>query len=337
MILTLKSGVSKKGIDDVVRQIKKLKLKAHLSQGTEKVIIGVIGPNAAIHREIFEGLEAIEAITAISKPYKLVSREFKKSDTIFNVRGVKIGGPAITLIAGPCSVDKKESLFEIANAVKQAGAQILRGGAFKPRTSPYQFQGHGYKALRWLQQTRQMTRLPIITEVMDPRHVSTVARYADILQIGARNAQNFFLLKEVGKAKKPVMLKRGMAMTIEEWLLAAEYIAAHGNHEIIMCERGIRTYETATRFTLDLNAVPLLKQLTHLPVFVDPSHGVGVRELIPAMARAAVAAGADGLIVEVHRSPTEALSDGHQALLPAQFAQMVGELRKVAAALGRTL
>ncbi|MFH1723541.1 MAG: 3-deoxy-7-phosphoheptulonate synthase [Elusimicrobiota bacterium] len=337
MILTLKSGVNKKGIDDVLRKIKKLKLKAHLSRGAEKVIIGVIGPNAAVHRSQFEGIDEIEIVTAISKPYKLVSREFKKADTVIDVRGVKIGGPALVVIAGPCSVEKKESLFEIANSVKRAGARVLRGGAFKPRTSPYQFQGLGHKALRWMKEARAMTGLPFITEALDPRHVRSIAAYADIIQIGARNAQNTFLLKEVGKAKKPVMLKRGMAMKIEEWLLAAEYIASQGNQRIILCERGIRSFDSSTRFTLDLTAVPLLKKLTHLPVFVDPSHGVGVRDLIPAMSRAAIAAGADGLIVEVHDSPTEALSDGAQALLPSQFALMVDDLRRVAGALGRSL
>ncbi len=337
MILKLKAGVAREGIEKVLARIRKLRLRPHLSKGAENVIVGVIGPQAIRFRAHFEAMEEVEAIVPISHPYKLVSREFHPENTVIQARGARIGGPRIVVMAGPCSVESREYLWTVAQAVKRAGAGILRGGAFKPRTSPYSFQGLGLKGLRLLKEASRSTGLPVVTEVMDPRHVAMVSRYADILQIGARNAQNFFLLKEVGRAKKPVLLKRGMAMTIEELLLAAEYVAASGNPDLILCERGIRTYEPATRFTLDLNAVPLLKKLSHLPVIVDPSHGVGVRELIPAMARAAVAAGADGLMLEVHLSPTEALSDGFQALIPAQFEALMRELSPVAQAVGRSL
>jgi 3-deoxy-7-phosphoheptulonate synthase len=277
-------------------------------------------------------------VTPISKPYKLVSREFKKENSEIDIgHGVRIGGSAVIVMAGPCSVDTKERLMFTAEAVKEAGAQVLRGGAFKPRTSPYAFQGHGEKALRFLADARKLTGLPVVTEVMNLNDVKLVEEYADLIQIGARNIQNFDLLKAVGKAKKPVLLKRGMSTTIQEWLLSAEYVMANGNYNVILCERGIRTFETSTRFTLDLNAVPVLRHLTHLPIMVDPSHGVGIREYIPALAKASIAVGADGLILEVHPKPEEALSDGPQSLLPEQFAKLMGELRAVALAVGRTL
>jgi len=333
MILTLKSGVKKADVDLVIAKIKKLGMSPHISKGAEKIVIGVIGEKAILHRDIFESMDSVETVTPISKPYKLVSREFRKHDTVVKVGNVEIGSGALVIMAGPCSVDTEENLLEVARAVKKAGAHILRGGAFKPRTSPYAFQGLGAKGLRMLAGAGKAVGMPIVTEVMDPRHVELVARYADILQIGARNAQNFDLLKEVGQAGKPAFLKRGMATSIEEWLMAAEYIFSRGNHQVILCERGIRTFETATRFTLDLNAIPVVKKLSHLPIFVDPSHGVGVREFILPMARASVAAGADGIMVEVHARPAEALSDAHQALLPAQFAQLVKEIRAVSAAL----
>ncbi|MGQ0645518.1 MAG: 3-deoxy-7-phosphoheptulonate synthase [Elusimicrobiota bacterium] len=339
MILTLKTGVKKKDVEAVIEKVKELGFSPQISRGAERVVIGVIGEgNKAIaHRDVFESMEAVEHVTPISKPYKLVSREFKKHDTVFKVGGVEVGGKKVIVMAGPCSVDTRENLFAGAREIKKAGVPILRGGAFKPRSSPYAFQGHGEAALRLLAEARKATGLPVITEVMDTRQVEIVARYADILQVGARNAQNFDLLREVGLAKKPVMLKRGMATTIEEWLMAAEYIVSKGNESVILCERGIRTFEVATRFTLDLNAVPVLKHLSHLPVFVDPSHGVGVRDFIVPMARAAVAAGADGLIIECHPNPATALSDGHQALLPLQLPQIMKELRAVAEAVGRTL
>jgi 3-deoxy-7-phosphoheptulonate synthase len=339
MILTLKSGAKKKDVDQVIAKIKELGFQPQISKGTEKVVIGVIGEgNRAIaHKDAFMSMEAVELVTPISKPYKLVSREFKKSATSFKVGPVEIGGKKIVVMAGPCSVDTRENILSAARDLKKAGVPILRGGAFKPRTSPYAFQGLGEEGLKLLAEARRVTGLPIITEVMDTRQVDLVERYADILQVGARNAQNFDLLRELGNARKPVMLKRGMSTTIEEWLLSAEYILARGNGNVILCERGIRTFETATRFTLDLNAVPALKHRSHLPVFVDPSHGVGVRDYIVPMARAAIAAGADGIIIEVHPHPATALSDGHQALLPLQMPAIMKELRAVAEAVGRSL
>lgn len=339
MIVTLKSGVKKSEVQAVVARIKKLGFVAQLSQGAERVVIGVIGEgNKAIaHRDIFQSMPQVETVTPISKPYKVVSRVFKKSNTVIDVNGVKIGGDGIVVMAGPCSVDTKENLMVTAKEIKKAGVQILRGGAFKPRTSPYSFQGLGEEALKFMAEARRLTGMPVITEVMDPRQVDLVERYADILQIGARNAQNYDLLREVGRTRKPAMLKRGMATTIEEWLMAAEYIMARGNENVMLCERGIRTFETATRFTLDLNAVPVLKTLSHLPVLVDPSHGVGVREYIVPMAKAAIAAGADGIIIECHPNPATALSDGHQALLPSELSDVVKGLRRVAEAVGRFL
>ena len=337
MIITLKQSASKSQVDTILKKIKELGFAPHTTHGKAVTTIGVIGENAIVTRDIFEAMEGVEVITAISKPYKLVSREFKKENTIIDVGGVKIGGDHIVVMAGPCSVDTKERLMFTAEAVKDAGAAVLRGGAFKPRTSPYAFQGHGEKALRFLADARKQTGLPVVTEVMNLNDVKLVEQYADIIQVGARNVQNFDLLKAVGKTKKAVLLKRGMATTIQEWLLSAEYVMSNGNYNVILCERGIRTFETSTRFTLDLNAVPVLRHLTHLPIIVDPSHGVGIREYIPPLAKASVAVGADGLILEVHPKPEEALSDGPQSLLPDQFAKLMGELRAVALAVGRSL
>jgi 3-deoxy-7-phosphoheptulonate synthase len=338
MILTLKPQATKGEIEAITKKIKDLGFSPHMTHGKEFTIIGVIGENAIRTRDVFEAMAGVESITPISKPYKLVSREFKKENSVIDLgRGVTIGGPGIVVMAGPCSVDTKERLLFTAEAVKEAGAKVLRGGAFKPRTSPYAFQGHGEKALKFLAEARKQTGLPVVTEVMNLNDVKLVEEYADIIQIGARNIQNFDLLKVVGKAKKPVLLKRGMSTTIQEWLLSAEYVMANGNYNVILCERGIRTFETSTRFTMDLNAVPVLRHLTHLPIMVDPSHGVGIREYIPPLAKAAIAVGADGLILEVHPKPEEALSDGPQSLLPEQFAKLMGELRAVALAVGRTL
>lgn len=339
MIVTLKSGAKKKEIDQVLAKVKELGFRPQISQGAERVVIGVIGEGnkAVAHKDAFESMPQVEMVTPISKPYKLVSRVFKKEDTVIDVKGVKIGGKNVIVMAGPCSVDTRELVMANAKELKKSGARILRGGAFKPRSSPYAFQGHGEPALQILSDARKSTGLPIVSEVMDPRQVEMMERYADILQIGARNTQNFDLLREVGRSKKPVLLKRGLCGTIEELLLSAEYIAAHGNSNIMLCERGIRTFETATRNTLDLSAVPVLKQLSHLPVVVDPSHGVGVREHIVPMALAAVAAGADAVIIECHPNPGVALSDGHQALLPSQMPQIIKQMRAVAEAVGRTL
>ncbi len=337
MILTLKDGVSKKEVEKILKRIKELGFTPHVSQGREKKIIGVIGENAILAREIFEAMETVEFITPISRPYKLASREFKKENTVIKIDGVEIGGKEIVVIAGPCAVEKKDLLVEIAEEIKKAGAKILRGGAFKPRTSPYTFQGLGKKGLEYLLEAKKKTGLPIVTEAMQNNQVALVSHYADIIQIGARNIQNFDLLKEVGKNKKPVLLKRGMATTVKEFLMSAEYIMSQGNYNVILCERGIRTFEEATRFTLDLNAIPVLKHFTHLPVIVDPSHGVGIREHIPAMAKAAIACGADGLLIEVHPKPEEALSDGPQSLLPEQFVQLMKELKSLAKAIGREM
>jgi 3-deoxy-7-phosphoheptulonate synthase len=338
MILTLKTGVAKKEVDKIVAKIKDLGFQPQISKGAERVVIGVIGENAIRHKDTFAVMEAVDFITPISKPYKLVSREFKKENSVIQIgKNLKVGGKQFTIVGGPCSVDTKENLMQNARELKKIGAHMLRGGAFKPRTSPYAFQGLGEKGLELLAEAKRQTGLPTVTEVMDPRQVELVCRYVDVLQIGARNAQNFDLLKEVGQTKKPVILKRGMSTTIEEWLMSAEYIISRGNHQVILCERGIRTFETATRNTLDLSAIPVVKHLSHLPIFVDPSHGVGVREYIGPMARAAVAAGADGIMIEVHPRPAEALSDAHQALLPSQFAQIVKEVTQIAEILGRTV
>ncbi len=337
MILTLKSGIKKQDVQSIAARIKKLGLTPHISQGAVRVIIGVIGEKEHQFKDVFESYEGVESVTPILKPYKLVSRDFRKENTIIDVRGVKIGGTRVVVMAGPCSVDTRENLAVCANAVKKSGAHFLRGGAFKPRTSPYAFHGHGLNALKYLAEARKSTGLPVITEVMDTRQVEVVAQYADILQVGARNAQNFDLLKEVGQSHKPVMLKRGMANTVEEWLMSAEYIVSKGNRNVMLCERGIRTFETSTRFTMDLNSIPVIKHHSHLPIIVDPSHGVGVRDFIKPLALAAVAAGADGIMVEVHPKPTEALSDGPQALLPVMFDDLMKDLRKIAAAVGRSV
>lgn len=338
MILTLKPGVKKKDVDHVIAKIKQLGFSPSISKGTERMIIGVIGDKAIVHKDAFSTMECVDFITPISKPYKLVSREIKKENTIVHVgKKLAIGGKQVTVIGGPCSIDTKDNLMRCARDVKKAGGQMLRGGAFKPRTSPYSFQGLGEKGLELLHEAGRITGLPVVSEIMDTRQVEIGCRYADVLQIGARNAQNFDLLREVGRADKPVLLKRGFATTIEEWLMSAEYIVSEGNESVILCERGIRTFETATRNTLDLSAIPVIKKESHLPILIDPSHGLGVREYIIPMARAAVAAGADGVMVEVHPRPAEALSDAHQALLPVQFHQLMRELKHVAAAVGRTL
>jgi 3-deoxy-7-phosphoheptulonate synthase len=337
MFLTLKPGTTKQGIEELVKKIEELGFRAHISRGAERTVIGVIGENAIAAREVFEGFFTVESITPISKPYKLVSREFKKEDTIVKIGDVSIGGKDIVVMAGPCSVEKEDLLISIANSVKKAGAKILRGGAFKPRTSPYSFQGLGERGLKYLAKAKKETGLLVVTEAMNIQQVELVSRYADIIQIGARNVQNFELLKEAGKGKKPILLKRGIATTIEEWLMSAEYIVTNGNPNVILCERGIRTFESATRFTLDLNAIPAIKAWSHLPVIVDPSHGTGVRSFVGSMAKAAIACGADGLIIEVHSDPEHALSDGKQSLLPENFASLMQELKKLARIMGRNL
>jgi 3-deoxy-7-phosphoheptulonate synthase len=337
MIVVMKTGATSAQIDNVIARIEQFGCRAHVSQGVEHTIIGIIGNDRPIDREQLERMDGVERTVPILRPFKLASREFHPQDTRVEVNGLTIGGREIVVMAGPCAVESRSQLLETAHAVKEAGAQVLRGGAFKPRTSPYSFQGLGEEGLQLLAEAREATGLLIVTEVMEPQTVPLVTTYADILQVGARNMQNYALLHAVGEAMRPVLLKRGMMSTIEELLMSAEYILSHGNERIILCERGIRTFEQYTRNTLDIAAVPLLKQLSHLPVLVDPSHGTGKWELVEATARASVAAGADGLIVEVHPRPEEALSDGAQSLKPARFAALMQSLRPIAAAVGRTL
>ncbi len=337
MIVVLKPGLSQDEIHKVVERIESFGLRAHLSEGKERTIIGAIGDERLLADQTLESFPGVEKVLPILKPYKLVSREFQRANTVIDINGHKIGAKKIHVMAGPCSVESRDQVLESAVPVKEAGATFLRGGAFKPRTSPYSFQGLGEEGLDYLAHAREVTGLPIITEVLDPRDLDVVYRYTDILQIGARNMQNFKLLTEVGKLSKPVMLKRGMSATIQEFLLSAEYIASEGNRKIILCERGIRTFETETRNTLDLSAVPILKNLSHLPIFVDPSHGTGRWDLVAPMALAGVAAGADGLLIEVHSHPEVALSDGPQSLKPDKFAALMKDLKRVAAAIGREI
>jgi len=337
MIIVLRPDATKKQVDHIIDKVKKLGLKPMVSRGIERTIIGVIGEEDILRVQPLEAFAGVEKVMPILKPYKLVSREFKSENSVVDVGGVKIGGGKIVVMAGPCSVENFDMLLEIGKKVKKSGAVILRGGAFKPRSSPYSFQGLGEEGLKFLLDVKKRTGMKIVTEVMDTRDVWMVEKYADILQVGARNMQNFNLLKEVGLSKKPVLLKRGMSATIKEFLMSAEYVLAAGNFNCILCERGIRTFEDATRFTLDLNAVPLIKQLSHLPVIVDPSHGTGKWDLVSPMAKAAIAAGADGLMVEVHQNPEEAYSDGEQSLVPYRFEAMMKELKAVAKAVGRNI
>ena len=337
MIIVMKHHATAEEIGAVVQHIESLGFKAHLSQGEERTIIGVIGDERPVEPELFELHEGVERAVRILHPFKLASRDFHPDDSVVKINGVSVGTSQIIIMAGPCAVESREQLMETAAAVKQAGGHILRGGAFKPRTSPYAFQGLGLKGLELLREARDAYQLPIITEVVSPQEVTLVAQYADILQVGARNMQNFALLHAVGEIQKPVMLKRGMMSTVEELLMAAEYVLSHGNSRVMLCERGIRTFETSTRNTFDINAIPVLKSLTHLPIIADPSHGTGKWELVTPIARAAVAAGADGVIVEVHCDPAHALSDGAQSLKPDKFAAMVTEVRCIAEAMKRTV
>ena len=336
MIVVLKSGSTDAEVEDVCRRIQAMGYTPHTIRGEVRTVIGAVGDDRGKERlRALESLEIVESVTPILKPFKLASLEVRSEPTRVKVGDVVIGGKKIVVMAGPCSVESREQVLEVATKVKAAGASILRGGAFKPRTSPYAFQGLEEEGLKYLAEARRETGLPVITEVMEPDKVAVVAEHSDILQIGARNVQNFSLLRKVGESGKPVLLKRGMSTSIQEWLLSAEYILAGGNPNVILCERGIRTFETATRFTLDLNAIPVVKRLTHLPVVVDPSHGTGHWEYVEAMACAGIAAGADGLIIEVHPKPEEALSDGPQSLKPERFAALMQRIRKVAAAMDR--
>jgi len=310
MIVVMRKGASEDDIQRVMERLRELGFSVHLSRGVERTVIGAIGDKKPERVQQIEAMEGVEKIVHILQPYKLAGREFHPEPSVVSVGPVRVGPDTLTVIAGPCAVESEEQILTVAEAVKEAGATMLRGGAFKPRTSPYSFQGLAEEGLKLLAMARERTGLPVVTEVMNPQDVELVASYADVLQIGARNMQNFPLLREVGRTNKPVLLKRGLAATIEEWLMAAEYIMSAGNHNVILCERGIRTFETATRNTLDLNAVPVVKHLSHLPIIVDPSHGTGKWPYVIPMARAAVAAGADGLIVEVHPRPEEAVSTG---------------------------
>lgn len=339
MIVVMRADASAEDVAGVVARLERQGLSAHVSEGEERTIIGVLG-SPIDHSELGPALEAmggVDRTVRVSKPYKLASRQFQPVDTVIDVRGVKIGGPEVVMIAGPCSVESEEQVLRIGEAVAAAGARLFRAGAFKPRTSPYAFRGHGEAGLEWLGKVRDKTGLPIVTEVMTPADVDLVGRYTDVFQIGARNMQNYYLLEEVGRTEIPVLLKRGPSATIEEWLLAAEYVMAQGNKKVMLCERGIRTYETATRNTFDINAVAYAKKETHLPVIGDPSHGTGVRNLVAPVGLGAIAAGADGLIVECHHDPDKSWSDAAQALSLDTFRELMRQAQAVSRAVGRTM
>jgi len=331
MIIVMKRKADEQELDNVIKWIESVGYKVHLSKGVERTIIGAVGDERGkVALKAAENMPGVEKVMPVLAPYKLASRESKEGNTVIKIGDVEIGGPRCVVIAGPCAVESLEQLMEAAEVVKKAGASMLRGGAFKPRTSPYSFQGMGEEGLKLLAETREKTGLPIVTEAMSAEEVELVERYADVIQIGARNVQNFALLKAVGLAKKPVLLKRGMMTTLEELLMSAEYILASGNDEVILCERGIRTFETAMRNTLDISAVPVLKEKTHLPVIVDPSHAIGQWRFVLPLAKAAVAVGADGLLIEVHPEPDQALCDGAQSLRPERFAELMEEIEAIA-------
>ena len=337
MIIVLKPNSTDKEIDHILERIHELGFRPHVSRGEHRTIIGVIGDENKLQAEPLQAIAGVEQVLPILKPFKLASREFHKEDSIIRVGRVKIGGGSLALIAGPCAVEGAAILDEIAGHVKAAGANILRGGAFKPRTSPYSFQGMGEEGLKILRDAGSKHDMPVVTEVMDPRQVPLVERYADMFQIGARNMQNFDLLKEVGQTRKPVLLKRGMSATVKDLLMSAEYIFSEGNPGVVLCERGVRSFEDSTRNMLDMSAVPNVKGQSHLPIIVDPSHATGRPDLIPSMACASVAAGADGVHVEVHSCPEKALSDGPQALLPKQYTALMQQIRRLAEVMGKTL
>ncbi|MDQ6695515.1 MAG: 3-deoxy-7-phosphoheptulonate synthase [Chloroflexota bacterium] len=335
MIVVMRMGADAREVGAVISRIQELGYRPHVSSGEERVIIGVIGNDRPLDPELFISLAGVENVVPILQPYKLASRDFKPADTVIQVNDATIGGQNVTFMAGPCSVESREQTFEIARQLRDMGVKIMRGGAFKPRTSPYSFQGMGEEGLQILADVREETGMSIITEVMAPDEVALVAKYADILQIGTRNMQNYRLLEEAGRQSKPVLIKRGMSSMIEELLLAAEYVLSQGNTQVILCERGIRTFEKATRSTFDINAIPVLKSLTHLPVIADPSHGTGRWDLVTPVSLAAIAAGADGLIIEVHSHPENAMSDGGQSLRPDKCARLIEDMTRVAEAVGR--
>ena len=335
MFVAMKPHATEAEFEAVIGKVRSLGLTPHPISGTERRVVAVVGNTGAVDPDDFAMLPGVAEALRVSQPFKLVSREVKEEDTVIDVGGVKVGGRAIVVMAGPCSVESKDQILETAHAVKKAGASFLRGGAWKPRTSPYEFQGLREEGLKLLALARQETGLKVITEVMSTDTLPMVAEYADVLQVGARNMQNYSLLERLGEIGKPVMLKRGLSGTIREWLMAAEYIVAKGNPSVMLCERGIRTFETATRNTLDINAIPVVKSLSHLPVIVDPSHGIGIRKHVAAIARAGVAAGADGIMVEVHPKPEKALSDGHQSLTISEFDELMRQVRVIALAIER--
>ncbi len=336
MIVEMRTGATPEEVDGVVQRAESLGLKVQLNLGTDKTVVALLGSNTGqLSTDIFAVLPGVEGVTRIMKPYKLVSREFKAQDSLVSIDGVEIGGERIVVMAGPCAVESEEQLIEAGRVVKEAGACILRGGAFKPRTSPFSFQGLEKVGLELLALARERFNMPVITEVVDPHDVSLVSKYADILQVGSRNMQNFALLTSIGRSKCPVVLKRGFSCTVTEWLTAADYLMAEGNNQVILCERGIRTFEDSTRFSLDISSIPVIKRASHLPIIVDPSHASGHYSLVPAIAKAAVAAGADGLLIEVHPNPKEALMDGLQSLTPSSFAKLMEELRLIAKSVGR--
>src|SRR5438093_2913809 len=338
MVIVMEQSATEEQIQKIIETLVEVGYDVHRSTGVTHTVLGAVGsPRQVVDPTALELLPGVREVVKISEPYKLVGRTFKPADTVVDLRGVPVGGPEVIVMAGPCSVETREQVGTVARAVVSAGARVLRGGAFKPRTSPYSFQGHGEEALRWMREVADELGLAIVSEVMDLRTIEMMLRYVDCLQVGARNMQNFDLLKELGRVRRPVLIKRGMSATIEEWLLSAEYLLAGGNNQVILCERGIRTFENATRNTLDISAIPVVEKLSHLPILVDPSHGTGRRDKVIPMARAAVAAGADGLLIEVHDDPEKALSDGAQSLYPEQFDRLMSELRVIAPVLGRSL
>ncbi len=338
MIIVMEHGAPKTHIDRAIEEVRNLGYTPHPIYGTDRTVIACVGDERGKHRiQALDSLPGVESVVPILQPFKLAGREAKPEKTVVDVGGVKIGGRELAIMAGPCSVESRDQILEVAEAIKQSGAQLLRGGAFKPRTSPYDFQGLEEEGLKLLAEAREKTGLKIVTELMDAHHLDLIEDYTDMIQIGARNAQNFFLLKAVGRSRKPVLLKRGLSTTIKELLMSAEYVMSQGNYNVILCERGIRTFETYTRNTLDLNAIPVIRKLSHLPIVADPSHGTGHWDLVEPMSRAAIAAGADGLMIEVHPHPDQAVSDGAQSLKPERFRHLMGELRKVAQAMDRSL
>lgn len=335
LMIVMKPGASDEQVQHVIDRLREAGVESHVSRGVFQTVIGAIGDRDAISALPLEAFPGVDRAIPILKPFKLVSRQFQPEDTVVNINGVQLGGERFTVIAGPCAIESVEQVVSCAKAVKEAGGALLRGGAYKPRTSPYSFQGMGEEGLKILREARRQTGLPVVTEVIDTRDVDVVGEYADVLQVGARNMQNFHLLKELGQVKKPILLKRSFGSTVEELLMAAEYIVRAGNSQVILCERGIRTFETSTRNTVDLSAIPTVKELSHLPIIVDPSHGTGRRELVPPMSLAAAAVGADGVMIEVHPDPEAALCDGPQSLTPEAFSSLMRDLRKVAEAVGR--